>query len=187
MNKQIIKTGWQLLKDNYKGDYDLGTTEYTIVEVDGDNFLLIPGTNETKDWKENFNLTKKDGLKKVGVDAMEEIINHLISIGLTLDDIDYIFCHSKSVPTGVSFAKHAIRMGYEYKVIGFNGARSVKRGTILELDNMIMFRNRFDIVSELAGVYNFIHPKLTKYPTYFNWSFRHYLKHWGKFIEKRVK
>ena len=175
MNKDIIKTGWELLRDNYKGDVDLGTTEYSMARVKGDRFCLIPGTNEVLDWKENFNLTSENGIKQVGVDAMEDIFSNIVFT----DETVYFIVHSKSAPTGVSIAKYAKYHCLPYKVIAFNPARSVRRSANIELDNMIMFRNRFDPVSEALGFFSFSHPKCK---TYKNWSFRHGIEHWEKFI-----
>ncbi len=184
INRRTIVMGWNLLDHNYSGKVDLGTTEYTLIRYDGKKYVLIPGSNEGKDWLKNVNFTSTEGIKKVGVEAAEEILRELFASAEDLYEPIYFIVHSKSGPTGVKIAKYAEENNLPWIVIAFNPARSVRRSAKIKLKNMIIFRNRFDAVSELGFFINFSHPKCL---TFFNWSLRHKLKHWGKYLNTKLQ
>ncbi len=186
MDKELYQIAWRALSENYKGEIDLGTTEFTLVDRIWKNkkikMLLIPGTNELKDWKKNFDLRSIKGIKKVGVDAWDEIVSNEHFDGT---EPLIIVVHSKSGATGVAFARYAKKHELNWKVISFNPARSMRYWTDRKFNNMVVFRNAYDAVSELLGFISFCHPKCK---TYINKNSReHKLYYWKEFIDDLPK
>lgn len=166
MDKYLFNMAAKLIKKAYGGHViDLGTTEFFIFRREWNGqiiqILVVPGTNEWRDWWVNFDLRSREGIKKGGVDAAEEIHkylkdnSHLISQEMPL----YVVVHSKSGPTGIAYKK---KYGCDGLVM-FAPARSMKYDADRVLDNTVLFHDGADPVTELLGRFSFGHPICKKY------------------------
>lgn len=141
----------------YKKHKDLGTTEYAVTykEILGKKWqiLAVAGTNELRDWWENFKiLFAIKGIKRPGYLAAQEILANFVP------DSDcelMIVVHSKSGPTGV-----ALKQKFpDVACVMFSPARSVRYWSRIILKNTVIFVDPDDIVPWM-GLTLFTHPKV---------------------------
>ncbi len=189
LEKIIWSYGCKVYTDNV---VDLGTSEYKIyshlINDKPCNILAIRGTDEKADWKENFNLWSKYGFKKSGVEAAEEIKNHIMAEDPNIV-LDYVVTHSKSGPTG-DYLTHAYKNLFRIKqCFMFNPARG-RRYWNREFTNMVtVFRNKKDPVSEILGFVGFGQPNAKTVNEkgkglFMSWKKNHAIGLWEEYFER---
>ena len=135
---------------------DLGTTEYSLtLEVLNRQLvqvLAFSGTNEISDWRKNFNLFSKKGIKKSAYQAAVEVHSRIqkdLHLGVKL----IVTGHSKGAAEAIAYAK---LFGAEY-CVAFCPARCLRPWTDRYIRNCTIFVDPDDIVPKLAFI-SFKHP-----------------------------
>jgi hypothetical protein len=156
MDKQLHKIARKACSKVYHDNIDLGTTEFQTshVEYNGDliQVIAIAGTNEARDWGENFKLWSTKGIKKAAVDAAREVSKNVYLSGRKL-----LICgHSKAGATAIAYKR---LFGANW-CIAFSPARSLRYWADRVMENTTIFIDPDDPVPKF-GALSFGHPICT--------------------------
>lgn len=187
MDKELYRLACEASSQVYIDHIDLGTTEFKLTTVmyhdEYIQILAIAGTNEFLDWRENFSLWSKKGIKKAGVDAAVEVMMFPEFYTNRDSNLKLLVCgHSKAGPTVIAFK----RLFNADWCVAFAPARSLRRWVDRRMKNTTIFIDPDDPVSK-ASFINFGHPICT---TIFAeddhrglYIGDHYMYNWVEFVE----
>ncbi len=176
----------------YTNNIDLGTTEFSLTVEDGINCIDIAGTNEKSDWRKNLNMMSKEGVKKTSFQAAIEIAKYLRGGTIDLSMPIIVRGHSKGGAAAIAYHK-TIKKHFPYlkshACVAFAPARCLRYWVNRRMDNMVLFTDPDDYVSELLGRINFGLPKCEHhYEAPDNhWGFSvndHPIDHWVHYTDK---
>jgi hypothetical protein len=165
MIKEMYAEAALCCKKVYEKNIDLGTTEFNltrhVVKDREYQILAIAGTNEPKDWLENFDLISVDGIKRAAYNAAYEILynKHFTRERCRNSRLPLIVTgHSKAGATAIAFMK----LFYKFTLkpshcITFAPARCLRYWTDRKMANTTIFTDPDDPVS-FVGRISFGHP-----------------------------